>query len=557
MCAPSRSMSVGDGGRRGTRNVLHAPPVARLPEVRPPRIRGLLQRTGDQGQRTKRALPFRAPQAPAGNPVPVPPRDVFAVARADLAALASAGGPAEAAAMRYFWAPETGAAWTRLRVAFRLHINLLSRRVAMADVAEVRADLWRLDLRDVLWPAGVLEQFQFLDVYFHRQRRLTQRTLVESWWPGGPDRHGQLYGRGRYAETRAAGRRVATAAPWLEPGAAIQARRIAYSEVPVLRAAQVLAVSATQRGFSDAATGVGYYDLLRLKNRDDFFRLIGLDEAASIRVRREIRAALEKSGVSPRNRQIVRLGAASGGAWGTLDTFRQSGRGVAIEFLARGEFRHQAEEWYGALPNSLPATFLANNKGVRQDFAPADAFGFGDHSPLNEGRDSRIHVNLACIRCHAGQVLQPIDDWVRATHQDAIGLAAKRPEDVLRARDQYFSDLVRRLERDRLEYTEAFAAATVTRAYPRGLTAQQAAEAYAGAFHHYIDGPVTVAIAARELGISAAEWLRVLRWHLQRSSLDLRLAPFLRGLALSRLTWESVYATAQDLAHGFVQKEGP
>src|SRR5207253_2525217 len=86
----------------------------------------------------------------------------------------------------------------------------------------------------------------------------------------------------------------------------------------------------------------------------------------------------------------------------------------AVRNLRRGDFRHQAEEHYLTLPNGLPVYFLGNAQGERQDSAP-DFIG-SDTSVLNVSRDGRIHVCLGCVRCHAGNVLQPIDDWARKNY---------------------------------------------------------------------------------------------------------------------------------------------
>jgi hypothetical protein len=231
---------------------------------------------------------------------------------------------------------------------------------------------------------------------------------------------------------------------------------------------------------------------------------------------------------------------------------------VPLRNLERGAFAHQIEEWYGRLPSGLPATFLADDRGVRQNNAPADAAGFRDNSPLNESNDGRIHVNLACLRCHAGKVLLPINDYARKVFREprALGIPAEPgKEDLARARTlqlqrQYLSALERPFRRDQEDYQDALTRATVTPDFPQGLLPQKAVEVYARSYHAYADDPVTRARAAAELGTTEVEWSAALAWGLREvKTLDVRLVP-LEGkdpLPLHRLTWEDVYAEAQKL----------
>lgn len=459
--------------------------------------------------------------------------------------------------IRYLWVPEEGRNRAFLRAASKLNYNLLSRDSEIQDVVEVTPWLWRIDVRDVRWRPSIWEEASRVDVFFHERFKAIKSFRKEYYWPGGYDRKGKFWSVGKYQENVKVGDVVDYSARWLPTKEIVELRKLLYTEVPILHAGWFLAQSSRQVSLRNKQTGIGYYDFLELKKRNDYFRLLGFNERVSKNIYREMRAALELSGISPQNRQIVRFQGASGGVWVTLDTSNQSGRGVAIQNLRDGEFKHEAEEWYGFLPNDLPATFLSDDKGVRQDFAPGDKLGLHDDSVLNESRDKRIHINLGCIRCHAGNILQPIDDYIRKTHRNALGLGAKKREDVLAARRQYFSDITKRLNRDVIKYAEKFTEATITPDFPKGLTPQRAVEIYARAYHAYADDKIYPEDAARELGVTKNRLMDILEWHHKNpKKVDLRLSPFLvkpKPLPISRLTWEDVYDQAQLLVAGYLQ----
>ena len=462
--------------------------------------------------------------------------------------------------VRYFWVSAAVKDRADLLAAFKLHVNLISRESEMADVAVVQSWLWRIDLRDVEWGPLVFEHAAAIDPFFHARVKLDQDTVISGFWPGGVDRaDGQFYKRGKFTAEKKKGDVIDVAAPWLDAKAVALLREFTSSETPIVEASWFLTQSARQLSLRNKQTGLGYYDFLQVKDRAGYFKLIGLDEQASIQLKREIRAALDLSGVSQQNRQVVRLQSLTGGAWVTLDVKDQAGAGVAVRNLRRGELKHDAEEWYGFLSNNLPATFLADARGVRQDSAP-DFVG-PDDSPLRAGRDSRIHVNLACLRCHAGQVLQPVDDYVRKTFRlppGTLKLGSVDRKTLLELRRQYLSDLGKWLRKDRADYVDAFRQATVTTDFPKGLEAGAAIKLYARAFHAYADRPVSLDDAARELGVSRAAWLSALkRFAAAKGEVDLALATYLDDPpgSLSRLTWEDAYPIAQLTLKGTVPIE--
>jgi hypothetical protein len=449
--------------------------------------------------------------------------------------------PADWTYMRFFFRdgmPDRE--WERFHTAFLLHVNLISlysepvRPLLLAtpeqEAAGKQGDLYVLDTRDPRWKLSTFEKLADIDPYYHvlTAEVKYEEVLEDQEWPGGVDpTDNKYYKPGTYkvkVKRRVTGDKLNAASFVLlsreETEEVLKARKdpaalttalaatnigkllaMTKSQVPFVRADWFLVQGSRQLSLNNKQTGVGYYDWLRLKDRDDFFRLVKLREADSIEIGREIRAVITKSGVSQQNRQVERLQALAGGLYFTLDVKDPTGRGNAAVQLKKGDYLHDAEEIYGALPNGLPATFLSDAKGVRQDSAP-DFIG-GDDSPLRLGRDARIHVNIACIRCHHGNVLQPLDDYVRRNMnlpQELNTTDYDLRRDFLR---QYFSNLNLALANDRLLYWQAVGRLTgvdVLNASRDELKEEsdRVFNAYAGAYNAYVDTPLKIADVARE-----------------------------------------------------------
>ncbi len=487
------------------------------------------------------------------------PAEAVAAAHADAARLAAVAGPdgrpvADLHAYRYFrLLAREPKEYALSLAAFQLHLNCLSRYGRPVRAVPVGAGLVRVDTDELKWDRGTLEAARFADPFYHVQELAAVDSVVRGvYWPGGTDsRTGKKFDKNVYAETVKAGEVLARSSGYLPRADIDGLRKLLHTEVPVLDAEWFLAQSSRQLSLQNQQTGLGYYDFLQLKNRDDYFELIKFREKDSID--REVRAVQELSGVSGAPRVLVGWTTAQGPAWVALDTNDPRGKGVALKNPERGAFKHQIEEWYGSLPNGLPATFLSDDKGVRQNNAPADAAGFHDDSRLNSGRDGRIHVHLACLRCHAGQVLLPIDDYYRKHFTTPLALGAADKKRFLDLQSQYFSDLAGKLARDRAEYQDAYRRATVTHLTPAGLAAQQAAEAYARAYHGYADAPGGVGRqqAALELGVPPAALSDAVEWELVAlKKTDPRLVAFARGGALNRVTWEELVPRAQEALLG-------
>ena len=493
-----------------------------------------------------------APVAELGSPA-----RAVTVAHADAVRL----GKTEAVHYRYLWiSTPAGKQRDELLLAVLLHLNLLSSEADLARPDLIAPDLLRIDTRELGWGKRlhIWERFAAIDkVGFHTKLKLLRDATVAVVWPGGYDRDdGKDYEAGLYdAVKKKAGDVIDVPAFWLPPKEIEALRLLTLSEAPVLHAEWWFTQTARQISIRNKVEGVGYYEWHDLKTRDDFFRVTGTDPKLSAKLSREWRAIVDVSGISQQNRQIFALSGVTGRVWGTLDVFSQEGRGLAKRNLRKGEFLHDAEEWYGFLPNGLPVTFLADKAGVAQATAP-DQIG-PDDSPLRVGRDARIHANLSCLRCHGSDKdwLKPVDDWARRTFRRGglLRLADLDKRVTLELKRQYLGELNEVLDDDRALYARAVRKLTVSKAHPRGLSIAQLTDAYCRTWNRYVEARLKLADAARELGVSAERLLAGIQRHAKvRGGTDLVLAAYLDDPPgeLTRLEWEDSYALAMALALG-------
>jgi hypothetical protein len=172
-------------------------------------------------------------------------------------------------------------------------------------------------------------------------------------------------------------------------------------------------------------------------------------------------------------------------------------------------------------------------------------------APLQTGRDKRVHVNISCMQCHAGQVLQPITDDVRATYTGRLGVLTNDKNVQLELSRQYGANLNQRLDRDRTRYQDTFRLVT-------GKSAELSAAAYSKAFTDYAYGRVTRQIAATELGVSEKQLLKALKDGATRLGRgDFRFDPWLADQpgTIPRLNLEDGFQDLQDVLYGVLNQD--
>lgn len=190
----------------------------------------------------------------------------------------------------------------------------------------------------------------------------------------------------------------------------------------------------------------------------------------------------------------------------TFDTAENAGDKDYLERpldIARGTIAFDGGELLATLPNGAQAGLLVNGQDARQEIAPT--FLAQNRNPkLDKYADVRTH--MSCVACHAGAGgYVPFAEAV----QDAVkkGLRAVADPEK-RAEAQRVADFFTRWERQVRSLTEPYQAyteeATATPAEPRGWTPAATVKAFQAARDWY-DLPVTLAVAAREFGLSARD----------------------------------------------------
>lgn len=415
------------------------------------------------------------------------PGEAYALAARDVRTL----DPVTATRARYFTTAalreEEKAA---LLKALWFHVNSLSREAEFAFPRPVGPDLYRVDLLDYAWDARTWEKLADVEPYFHVK---LQGGTVRGKGPRVP--------------------RVVTAqAPWLPAAEAAYLVNRTQSQVPVVRADWFLFQTSRQ------VVAPGYYDFLGLGNKEaDFLRLIGADKDAARRLRKEIAANLAKSGVAIQNRGIIRMQAITGPYWFTQD-YKTSTNKQNVLRLLDGDTEPpagDASEQYGTLSNGLPAYWLQDAQGNRQDSVPD--FIAHDHTAV--GNDLRIFAGKSCIGCHA-EVIRPIDDWSRKLYRGAIKLQSPDYAKSVRLRQLYLSDLDGQVSRDQADYARAIARCN-------GLSPAENARGYARAFDAYLERDLTPGDVAREIGVTEAMLLDGLKKYAATAG---QLDPVLAGL---------------------------
>ncbi len=456
---------------------------------------------------------------------------------------------------RYLFHPGTVDEIVAFIPALRLHVNLLSREATLAYPVQVVPGLFRVDLRSYQWDARVFEKLADIDPYFHRKNEVEVEVVVEVVEIVQQEYgHYDVYGRWQTTEYRPEKvvrkikkkeKRVKTIL--YVPQGAGQLASLALllqSNAPIVRADWFFVQSATQLSLNNQQTGVGYYDFLGLKSRDDYFKLIGLDERVAART--EIRAVINKSGVATHNRQVVQRGATTGPEWSTLETDNQSGRGIAINNLRKNEFLHIAEERYGHLPNGLWVVIACTDQGVLQAVVPPQIAG--DRSENNKSNNPQVQVGISCVRCHRGSVLMPFEDDVRKLYTGRLGVGFNDRNVQLELDRNYKTNITRVLNRDTGDYQDVLQA--VSRLKPK-----DAADAYSDAFNKYAYEDLTLDQMAKEFGVPGVALRKALKDGVTRLGFsDFRFDPYLADTpgTVGRLTIEDGFQDLQDVLYGIL-----
>jgi hypothetical protein len=329
--------------------------------------------------------------------------------------------------------------------------------------------------------------------------------------------------------------RQPTHAPWVKDGCD-ELQRLLNTQVPILRADWFFSQAAVQKD-----RVAGYYDLLGLgKKEADFLKLIGANPGESKRLKMELAASVAVSTVTLHNRGIFRQQTLTGGHWQTLDFKTNTDRQNTARLLYGDTEppRGDASEHYGVLPNRLFAYWLQDAQGNRQDTAPDDIAS----DSRSTSTDRRVHAMLSCVRCHQ-RGLQDVNDFARRLFSGPVQLVSPDYEKLKRLRQLYLSDLPGQIGEDNARYAGALAMAN-------GLQPVENSRLVAWFWESYVDTPVDVAVAARELGCSVEHLLRCVKTYAGRGGVvDPVAAAFAQTppLAIRREHYEEIYSLFQTI----------
>jgi hypothetical protein len=247
--------------------------------------------------------------------------------------------------------------------------------------------------------------------------------------------------------------------------------------------------------------GPGYYDLLGVKNQDEFWERVGFDKnllnKRFAEFVKEYREVARISGISRQPRRVSVEGKVGDGKiWITFDNKVATGRANPVE-TPNGGFTFQATEQMAHLPNGWMAQglFVGNDpgkdqkEGDRQDSAP----DFIGPDKTSTGNDGRIHCGI-CWRCH-DDGLKPFTGHFKKQYSGPARNAGPDYEKIRDFNEQYFGKLERSLKPSVDLHAAAVKEAT-------GWTLAQYSKAIGNQWYKYEDAHVSMKRAARERGIT-------------------------------------------------------
>jgi hypothetical protein len=400
-------------------------------------------------------------------------------------------------------ANDDGKALDARRTLIDLWVNALSRRRQLARTRRVGLHYLAVDIGAYGWDPATWENLADEDPYYHVQ------LLVKSGSSGTKRffRSDSVGNKPGMAELKSPEKDVTVPlfAPWLPAADMLELAVRTNSAAPIVRADWWFSRASQQEG----RKGTGYYDWLQLKDQKDFDALLEFDRKKSDGLDLATAAVVARSGVSRFPRQVYTERALTGDRFETRDVITDNKDARNALRNLDDDYKHEVVELYGALPNHLFVTFLADNKGVRQDSAP-DGVGF-NHGVT--GNDGKIHAGVACYSCHE-EGLRPVVDWARQVYRGSLQLASPDPIKADRLQRLYLSDdFGPRLDEANAIYARALLQLT-------GLKPPDAAKLVGTSWAAYVDGNVLPVDAAKEFGMQEAKYLETLRGYFTANPLS-------------------------------------
>lgn len=507
---------------------------------------------------------------------------------------------------RYVWWPTGDTTWVNTEIITKGHQTSLSDQGPFPQPVRVCPGLYRLDATQSGWDRKrkngsitglqVWEKFAPFNFFFTGEWQFLEDTKLTFYFPPGlyetTSGVKAWYGPTKETILIKAGKSAFQPAPWANPLVEAEPeqpptpgfpkgkpalmtpgqdelKKLLSTEVPIVMAPWWLVRTSRQLDLDNLDHGFGYYNVFGIKNRNDFFDLIGVDFKVAQEKFTEFRELAKRSGISNQVRIVGMIGSTIGKVTFTLDFKTQKGRGQPARNLLPGEADHDAEEWIGPLPSGYPGHALvaakAVNGGKAGDLqATAPDFIGGNRSTANKTNDLRIHVN-SCWDCHSlgpgKDGLIDFSQWARKRFRPGkMRLEDKDPHTSQQLQSLYLRDLDWHFGQVRQGFARTIALMTRNPADPKdtGWTMAKYAKAYTDTYYNYVwpkDG-ITPDIAAAELGVTKQQLLLGLKKYNDKTSgrglSDNILSSFLEDPPemITRMEWEDSYQLAMVLATG-------
>lgn len=476
---------------------------------------------------------------------PLAPADVTEQVHADLVQMPSV----ERQYARYLTLYATPAAERPKAIqAISGFVNCISREVALkppAIVPGTQGALLRVSLLHYEWDAGTWDKLA--DPYLTKTVEVETKTSRVPWeggtWPGD----GRYYPRGAFeVERKGKKERRPAFAPWLlekergDPAADKREKMLleigAYtrSKMSVVKAEWFVGQLAIQR-----KRPVGYYDFLQVKDQKDFDALVRFDVKLSAKLEHRRVTILSDIAVD-KARRLERTDSVKGGRWQTFDNEKAIGDRNPIKVLD-GTFKFDATEIIAPLANGMPAFFLGNDKGVRQDVAPPEIVGYDRTA---RGLDGSVHIFKSCVGCHFAEKKEECG-VKKAVFAKPTRFASKYdPKVIVELERQYLREIEPEIEGDRLRYIRAIKQAT------GGMEPFEWANELLKLIARY-EGDVTPERAAADLGVTRAAMVKAFRDYDAKADLDPVLSVLMEGGAIGITQWEDAINAAHLALRGY------
>lgn len=305
------------------------------------------------------------------------------------------------------------------------------------------------------------------------------------------------------------------AGTWFDITAYRSIQSLTHSTTPILRADWFVA---------NASLNPGYSELLGVKTLSDFQKLVRFrseDQDLSGRA-----VVADSQLVSLHQRGIEFTPKVQGTYWQTYDFLKGSGvNDLLKDPLSR---KRDAGEIFAELPNGLQAFTLIDGQGKIIDVADGNIVA----DQVTPWKNKLVWNGLySCTNCHKNGAADILDE-VRPLTAPPRGLVSKNQKGFQEFVDLYSKNIEAELANTRARYAIAVGAAS------RGLKPEENTAAFGQIFVEYQQKPLTIVMAAAEVGCTQEQLTAILGRILEP---DPAVTTLLAGRPLRRDLWESAY----------------